>query len=174
MLGRVQRALAGRLRGLRTPADLAAQLPAAGSGPPAIGTSSAGPEAWAIWDTSRDPRGVLARLRNGGLTQLGARMFWARGADHVLTATVFPFASEEAAQAWQAEDVPGPADTPLEPGATGPHSTFLHHDKLYEIQFAAKSVVGDVACEGVAGEAPTSCEAETRALAERWYAQLGG
>jgi len=176
---RIQMLLAGQLPSTVVPAAQLARLPAIGSAPgPVHGTGSVPAEAWATVVHNGSPRTIRDNLVRNGNATFPFRRYLRRGsATDVLEVTVFSFPSTGAAQAWFAPFAAGvtkhPADA-LNPGATGKESAFRFELDNFELQFVAGRYVADVFCwSPFVATASPPCEAATRTLAERWYAQLG-
>jgi hypothetical protein len=176
---RIQKLLAGQLPSEVVPGAQLARLPASGSAPGRVlGTASLPAEAWATVVHKGSPRTIRNNLVRSGNATFPFRRYLRQGsATDVLEVTVFSFGNTGAAQAWFAPFAAGvskhPADA-LNPGATGDKSAFRFELDNFELQFVAGRYVADVFCwSPFVATASPQCEAATRTLAERWYAQLG-
>ncbi len=176
---RIQELLAGRLRAPAVPALQVSRLPPASAAPgPLLGTTMVPAEAWATVVHKGAPRTIRDGLVRSGNATIPFRRYLRRGSStEVIEVALFSFRSTGAARSWFAPFAAGvrrhPADA-LDAGSTGSLSAFRLQLDNYELQFVAGRYVADVFCWApFVAHASTGCEAATRTLAERWYAQLG-
>jgi len=180
ILERVFALTSGQLRAAAIPKSIADLLPPAAAAArvgPVLGTAVLPIEAWAVADTSGNPLAARARIRQGGVGELGFRRYaLAVDRSQVVETTLFPFASPAAAAAWVQTFIrEASREGALEPGAVGSDAAFTAYGgSFYELQFAAGRFVGDVSCFAPFGDTSPACQQAVRSLAEAWYTVLAG